>query len=203
MKPNDNFKYLCPLPFDNFPFVEGSFESLTEYGYIQKMVKAYNNLVIVVKQHQEFIDNYESQIDEIENQINAINIKLNGIDDKIDAKLDEVEDELKQMFNDLSIQVISLINNNYNILKNYIDDLYADLEQQIQNISIDSIVLRDPTTGLYSNIQVVVNNLFNTFNIDALTAYEFDALEYTATNFDATQITAYEFDTQGKTILTN
>lgn len=28
--------YIKPLPVDNFPFIEGSFDSLTEYGYIQK-----------------------------------------------------------------------------------------------------------------------------------------------------------------------
>lgn len=198
---NNNLKYLCPLPFDNFPFVEGSFDSLTEYGYIQKMIKAYNDLIVIVKQHQEFIDNYESQISEIERQIAEVYVILENYDEYIKRELNNAIEELNIKFNQLTTQVLDLINNNYNLLKNYIDEKYDDLEEQIQNISIDSIVLRDPTTGLYSNIQVVVNNLFNTFNVDALTSSEFDALDLKASEFDAYQITAYEFDTQGKLIL--
>ena len=201
MKNEKILKTICPLPIDNFPFVEGSFDSLTEYGYIQKMIKAYNNLLVVVKQHQEFIDNYESQIAEIERQIAEVYTILESYDERIDLRLDAVEEELNNKFNDLTRQVLALIDSNYNILKAYVDERDAYLENKIDNISIDSIVLRDPTTGLYSNIQVVINNLFNTFNTDALTTSEFDALDLTATAFDAYQITAYEFDTQGKTIL--
>lgn len=201
MKNEKILKAICPLPIDNFPFVEGSFDSLTEYGYIQKMIKAYNNLIIIVKQHQEFIDNYESQIAEIERQIAEVYTILESYDKRIDDKLEELENELELKFNQLTAQVISLIDNNYNILKTYIDEQDAYLENKIDHISIDSIELRDPTTGLISNIQVVINNLFNTFNTDALTASEFDALDLTCTAFENYQITAYEFDTNGKTIL--
>ena len=201
MKNEKILKAICPLPIDNFPFVEGSFDSLTLYGYIQKMIKAYNNLLVVVKQHQEFIDNYESQIDEIERQIAEVYTILEEYDSRIDNKLEELENELEIKFNQLTAQVISLIDSNYNILKAYIDERDAYLENKIDHISIDSIELRDPTTGLISNIQVVINNLFNTFNTDALTASEFDALELTCTAFENYQITAYEFDTNGKTIL--
>lgn len=201
MKNEKILKAICPLPIDNFPFVEGSFDSLTEYGYIQKMIKAYNNLLVVVKEHQEFIDNYESQIAEIERQIAEVYTILEEYDSRIDNKLEELENELELKFNQLTAQVISLIDNNYNILKTYIDEQDAYLENKIDHISIDSIELRDPTTGLISNIQVVINNLFNTFNTDALTASEFDALDLTCTAFENYQITAYEFDTNGKTIL--
>ena len=201
MKNEKILKAICPLPIDNFPFVEGSFDSLTEYGYIQKMIKAYNNLLVVVKQHQEFIDNYESQIDEIERQIAEVYTILEEYDSRIDNKLEELENELELKFNQLTNQVLELIDSNYNILKAYIDERDAYLENKIDHISIDSIELRDPTTGLISNIQVVINNLFNTFSIDAITASEFDALELTATAFDAYQITAFDFDTKAKTIL--
>lgn len=201
MKNEKILKAICPLPIDNFPFVEGSFDSLTLYGYIQKMIKVYNNLLVVVKEHQEFIDNYESQISEIEKQIADVYTILNEYDTRIDNRLNQVENELELKFNQLTAQVISLIDNNYNILKTYIDERDAYLENKIDHISIDSIVLRDPTTGLVSNIQVVINNLFNTFSVDAITAGEFDNLELTCTAFENYQITAYEFDTQGKTIL--
>ena len=196
----NNLEYLCPLPFDNFPFVEGSFDSMTLYGYIQKMIKAYDNLIKVVKEHQEFIDNYESQIDEIERQIFLINQKLENIDSDIDSRFNTLELQLKNDFNILTNRVLELIDNNYNVLKNYIDGKYDDLEEQIQNISIDSIVLRDPTTGLMSNIQIVIDNVYNMANVNAITASEYDALELTATEYDEMEISAYDYDTKAKTI---
>lgn len=199
----DKLRPLGLLPFDNFPFVEGSFESLTEYGYIQKLTKCYDILLQVVKEHQEFIDNYESQIDEIERQIAEVYQILEGYETYIETRVDSAINELNQKFNQLTTQVLQLIDNNYNILKNYIDEKYDELDYKIEHISIESIELRDPTTGLVSNIQVVVNNLFNTFNVDAISAGEFDALEISAGEFDALEITAYEFDTQSKLILTN
>lgn len=198
---NKNLHYLFPLPIDNFPFVEGSFDSLTEYGYIQKMVKCYNLLLEVVKQHQEFIDNYESQISEIEKQIADVYQILAGYDSYIETRLDNVESELNTKFNNLTNQVLALIDNNYNILKSYIDEKYAELDYKIDNISIDSIQLYDPTTGLLSNIQVVVNNIYSAGLVDALTATEYDALDLTATEYDAYDVSAYDYDTKGKTIL--
>ena len=195
-----DLSYICPLPFDNFPFVEGSFDSMTLYGYIQKMIKAYDNLIKVVKEHQEFIDNYESQIDEIEHQIALINQKLNTIEEDIDNRFIEIDEYLRNEFISLTNRVLELIDNNYNILKNYIDGKYDDLEEQIQNISIDSIVLRDPTTGLMSNIQIVIDNVYNMANVNAITASEYDALELTATEYDEMEISAYDYDTKAKTI---
>lgn len=196
-----DLKYMFPLPIDNFPFVEGSFDSLTEYGYIQKMVNCYNLLLEVVKQHQEFIDNYESQISDIERQIAEVYQILAGYDSYIETRLDNVENELNTKFNNLTNQVLTLIDNNYNILKNYIDEKYAELDYKIDNISIDSIQLYDPTTGQLSNIQVVVNNIYSAGLVDALTATEYDALTLTATEYDAYDVTAYDYDTKGKTIL--
>lgn len=151
----ENLEFLCPLPFDNFPFVNGSFDSMTLYGYIQKMIKEYDKLIKVVKEHQEFIDNYESQISEIERQIAEVYVILNRYDEEIDSRFSAIENELTMKFNQLSQQVITLIDNNYNILKAYIDGKYDELNYKIDHISIDSIELRDPTTGIYSNIQEI------------------------------------------------
>lgn len=87
-------------------------------------------------------------------------------------------------------------------MKTYVDERDAYLEEKINNISIDSIVLRDPTTGLYSNIQIVINNLYNQSNVDGITAQEFDDLtNLTAYSYDAQEITAIDFDTKSKIIL--
>lgn len=183
---NQNYAYnSIPLAFD---------ESLSYLEELSAILKKLNEVIEQVNYNTDFIKNYEDQYDEIKKLVEELIISVN-------TRFEEIEAELEQKFADLTARVLTLIDNNYNILKAYIDDKYEELDYKIDHISIDNIILRDPTTGLFSNIQVVVNNLFNTLVVDAITASEFDALELTATNFDAYQITAYEFDTQAKTIL--
>ena len=183
---NDNYVYnSIPLAFD---------ESLSYLEELSAILKKLNETIEQVNSNTEFIDTYESEYEELKRE-------LDNLINEVNQRFVEIEYELEVKFSELTARVITLIDNNYNILKNYIDENVEELNYKIDHISIDNIILRDPSTGLYSNIQVVVNNLFNTFNVDALTATEFEALDLTATAFDAYQITAYEFDTQGKTIL--
>ena len=183
---NGNYVYnSIPLAFD---------ESLSYLEELSAILKKLNEVVEQTNSNTYFIDHYQDEYDALKKQMDELINEVN-------TRFNELSHDLQLEFTGLTNQVLALINSNYTILKNYIDEKYDDLNYKIEHISIDNIVLRDPSTGLYSNIQVVVNNLFNTFNTDALTASEFDALELTATSFDAYQITAYEFDTQGKTIL--
>lgn len=183
---NGNYVYnSIPLAFD---------ESLSYLEELSAILKKLNEVVEQTNSNTYFIEHYQDEYEEIRKEMDDL------IDD-VNTRFEEIESDLNERFNQLTSQVIGLITDNYNLLKNYIDEKYEELDYKIEHISIDSIVLRDPTTGLVSNIQVVINNLFNTFNTDALTASEFEALDLTATAFDAYQITAYEFDTQGKIIL--
>lgn len=183
---NDNYVYnSIPLAFD---------ESLSYLEELSAILKKLNEVIEEVNATSEFLEKYKDQYDEIQRMMEELIISIN-------TRFADIESELETKFNDLTNQVLVLIDNNYNILKNYIDEKYDELDYKIDHISIDSIQLRDPSTGLISNIQVVINNLFNTFNTDALTTSEFDNLELTCTAFENYQITAYEFDTQGKTIL--
>ena len=183
---NQNYAYnSIPLAFD---------ESLSYIEELSAILNKLNEVITQTNENTYFIEHYQDEYEEIRKEMDQLLIDVN-------ERFEEIEDSLESKFNQLTSQVISLINDNYTILKNYIDEKYDELDYKIDHISIDSIVLRDPTTGLFSNIQIVVNNLFSTLVVDALTCTEFDALELTATGFDAYDITAYEFDTQGKTIL--
>ena len=183
---NDNYVYnSIPLAFD---------ESLSYLEELSAILKKLNEVIEEVNATSEFLEKYEDQYEEIQRMMEELIISIN-------TRFENIESELESKFNLLTNQVLALIDNNYNLLKNYIDEKYDELDYKIDHISIDSIQLRDPSTGLVSNIQVVINNLFNTFNTDALTTSEFDGLELTCTAFETYQITAYEFDTQGKTIL--
>ena len=183
---NQNYAYnSIPLAFD---------ESLSYIEELSAILKKLNEVIKQTNENTEFLETYEDEYNEIRQEMDQLIIDMN-------TRFIAIENDLEAKFNNLTNQVLALIDNNYTILKNYIDDKYDELDYKIEHISIDSIELRDPTTGLVSNIQVVINNLFNTFNTDALTCTEFEALDLTCTGFDAYQITAYEFDTQGKTIL--
>lgn len=183
---NGNYVYnSIPLAFD---------ESLSYLEELSAILKKLNEVITQVNSNTDFIDNYQSEYEELKKQ-------LDNLINEVNQRFEEIEETLSADFLALTNRVIQLIDNNYNLLKAYIDDKYAELDYKIDHISIDNIVLRDPSTGLYSNIQVVVNNLFNTFNVDAITCGEFDELELSASEFDAKEITAYEFDTQSKLIL--
>lgn len=183
---NGNYVYnSIPLAFD---------ESLSYLEELSAILKKLNEVILEVNATSEFLEKYQDQYDEVKRMMEELIISINN-------RFTEIESELESKFSQLTNQVLELIDNNYNLLKNYIDEKYEELDYKIDHISIDSIQLRDPSTGLVSNIQVVINNLFNTFNTDALTAIEFDALDLTCTAFEAYQITAYEYDTQGKIIL--
>lgn len=150
----------------------------------------------VTKQLEEFkeiLDSYVGSLDDIERDIEninttilTINASINGLNNKIDENIDEVKE---------------LININFDTLKNYVDYNDNILNQKIENIQIGEIQIYDPTTGVLSPLQDVINNLYGISNKDGLTASEFDGLDLTATGFDSYQITAYEFDSQGKVIL--
>lgn len=183
-----------PLAFD---------ESMSYLEMICGLLDSINKTIDIVNQHSEFIENYEDNLSDIQTQITDLQNRLDALLDDVDNKLDDFKVIIDEEIQDLSNNLNALINENFTVLKNYVDDNDAILLDKIENISIDSIILRDPTTGLRSNIQVVINNLYNTANTDGITAGEFDALELTAQGFDLKQITAYEFDTSGKVILSN
>ena len=86
--------------------------------------------------------------------------------------------------------------------KAYTDTKIAQVEAEIDQILIGQITLRDPTTGLVSPLQTVIDNIYDTTREEALTASEYDALELTASTYDGDELTAFNYDYYGKTILT-
>lgn len=183
-----------PLAFD---------ESMSYLEMTCALVDKVNESITILNSHSEFIANYEDNFNALNDKIDKLQNDLDNLLDDVDNKLEDFKVVIDKEINDLTRDLTRLINENYLTLKEYVDTNDAILLEKINNISIDSIILRDPTTGRYSNIQVVINNLYNTANTDGITADEFDALELTATQFDSKQVTAYQFDTSGKSILTN
>ena len=198
----------------NFPFIEEDFDALTNYEIMCKIVEKLNEVIAITNEQTEtfkylseefiklknYVDEYLTGLDEINEKINVIN---NTLDD-IALTLSKHTDDIRQLNSKIDSEinrVIAILNDDFNILKQYVD--YNDnlLNEKIDNIQIGLINVYDPTTGTIEPLQTTINNLYALTNKDGLSATEFDALDLTATEFDAYQITAYQFDSSGKTIL--
>ena len=212
-----DFKVLCPFKgwvLESFPYIEEDFDAITNYQLFSKVVEYLNkirdNMILLEDSDNELIDafnNLKAYIDEylysipdFENAINEINQRLDTLASEILENRTAISELDSKIDNEIN-NVKDLINENFNILKNYVDYQDSILNDKIDNIQIGLIQVYDPTTGLLSPLQTVINNLAQASNKDGLTASEFDNLELTAQGFDNYQITAYEFDSAGKIIL--
>lgn len=185
---------------NNFPFLEKDIEAISIYELIAKIG---NKVVEIEKSNTDienlvnelnadfielknYVDEYLVDVDQIKEQITLIQEQILGLNNKVES---------------YNTNLTNLINNNFNILKAYIDDQIGAVNSRIDNLEIGAISVYNPVTGILQPLQDVINDLYGVTNKDGLTATEFDGLELTATAFDAYQITAYEFDSQGKVIL--
>ena len=146
-----------------------------------------------LNEFQEILNSYVSSLDDVKTDI----IEINNILSEHNRFIIELNNKIDNNFEETK----TLIANNFDRLKSYVDYNDSLLNQKIENIQIGEIQIYDPTTGILSPLQEVINNLYGVSNKDGLTASEFDGLDLTATAFDSYQITAYEFDSQGKVIL--
>lgn len=170
------------------PFVYDSEESFLEmlrkfYQYLHELTKA-------SKEMSDDIVELRDEMSSFEEQINLEIQRINELLISYDMKIDRIANELYVYVDD------KLIN-----LKNYVDSQDNYLRERIEDIEVGKINVYDPTTGLYSPLQIVIDNIYDMGRSNALTSSEYDALELTATEFDAYQITAREYDINGKEIL--
>ena len=201
----EGFKRLC-VTIGNLP--TSYTDSLSYYeclmwlcNYIEKtIVPAINENAETVNQLKEYVDEYLVDMDEVKEQIVGILNDISNIQNDI-LGLNNYTQELNEKITDLKTYVDTIVNDNFNILKQYVDLQDSNLQYQIDNIQIGEIQIYNPTNGLLQPLQIVINDLYEASNKDGLTATEFDGLELTATEFDAYQITAKEFDSEGKIIL--
>ena len=199
--------YIHMQSLTNFPYIEEDFDALTDYGLIsiaigrindlaknnnlqnETITEMYNNLVLL----KEYVDKYLVDIEDVKEEIKLINETITVLQTAIEQNKNDIQT--------VRLELINLINENYNLLKEYVDYNVEVLDDKITNIQIGAINVYNPTNGLLQPLQEVINSLYEISNKDGLSATEFDALDLTATEFDNYEITAYDFDSQGKTIL--
>lgn len=179
---------------------------LTYVEYLLGVLKKMNEVIAQVNSNTSFIENYDGRISELETEITAIRKEIKDFETKVETDFENLETQLIDTINTRLVQIRSELIDLLTIYraesKAYTDTKIAQVESEIEQILIGQITLRDPTTGLISPLQTVIDNLYDTTREEALTATEYDAIELTATAYDGHNLTAFNYDYYGKTILT-
>ena len=173
-------------------------DSLSYLEMLMALLSKVNELVAQVNVNSEMIEGFNNQYEELKERMDNLEADVYAhVDEKVDRAIAELEHEFAELSADVQNQLYEM----QAYLTAYTDSRLNNLQNQIDNIIVGQITVIDPTTGLTSPLQVVINNIYGSGRDEALTATEYDALDLTATAYDAYDITAYEYDTEGKTLL--
>lgn len=168
-------------------------DNMTYAEFLLGILKKMNEIIAVTNTQQEFIDEFNVKYQELLTEFEQLRADFDALEDKITASV-------QAQFDAFEVEVRNLIAATQNYLIAYTDSAEARLQAQIEAIQIGDIIVIDPTTGILSPIQTVINNIAGS-SADALTASEYDALNLTATAYDNYDITAYDYDFKGKELL--
>lgn len=174
-----------PLAFD---------ESLSYLEMLCAILDKLNETIEQVNINTEVASHFEELLQQIEAEVEKL-------EQEYEEFKESIEEEIDIKFNQMYAELTMYIENQIALLRYEIQSKYDELNRKIEDIIAGDINVYDPTTGLLSPIQVVINNLFDMNRNEAISASEFDGLELTATEYDEKEITAFNFDVYGKTIL--
>ena len=142
-----------------------------------------------IAQLQQYIDgDFKNQLEQYtDNAISGLQTEWTAYKNQVDTELNTMRQELMQMNE----------NNYYLIL--------AKLEQFEQKIldmiSGQGIIVYNPVTGQYTDINTAIQDMYAVLRYQAFTAFDFDTSGITCDAFDASEITCTEYDLYGKEIL--
>ena len=170
------------------PYVYDDEESFLEM--LRKFYKYLHDLTIATKEISEDVEEVKTEMSNFEAEINQKIEDINELLAQYDIKIERIRNELYTYVNG------EIVN-----LRNYVDTQDNLLNEKIRQIEIGNIKIFDPTTGLYSPLQIVIDNLYDMNRANALTASEYDALELSATAYDGYDLTARDYDINGKSLL--
>lgn len=194
--PNTLFQGISTDYHDNLTYVE----------YLLGVLKKLNEVIEQTNSNTKFIEDYDGRIDALERAFVEVREEIVAFENQVNENFEELEQELIANINTqitaIRQELLGLIAVYRAESKAYTDTKIAQVEAEIDQILIGQITLRDPTTGLISPLQTVIDNIYDTTREEALSATEYDGLELTATAYDAYEITAFNYDYYGKTILT-
>lgn len=214
MKNYKELSYFKRWTLENYPFIEADFDAITEYQLYCKIVEYLNKCIYNIKLMETTVEDVEQQIADLKAYVDEYLTDITDIKEEIEAIKNSIStltqavvdlnnkiDGVDLKVDNLKLYTDDLVSSNFNTLKNYVDYQDNVLQEEIDNLVIGDIKIYDPTTGLNSPLQTVIDNLYNLTNRDGITASEFDTLEKTCTQFEAYDMTAYEFDSSAKAIM--
>ena len=169
-------------------------DMMTDVEYLLGILKKLNQVIAQVNSNTSFINEYSGKIEELEGEMLALQEELGNFETRI-------TNDIANRFTQIQLELQGMIAATLIQANAYTDSVASGLEQEIQEISVGQIEVFDPTTGVKSPLQTVIDNLYNVSREEALTASEYDALDLTATAYDAYDLTASEYDQSGKTLL--
>ena len=169
-------------------------DMMTDVEYLLGILKKLNQIIAQVNSNTSFINEYSGKIEQLEGEMLALQEELGNFETRI-------TNDIANRFTQIQLELQGMIAATLIQANAYTDSVASGLEQEIQEISIGQIEVFDPTTGVKSPLQTVIDNLYNVSREDALTASEYDALDLSATAYDAYELTATEYDQSGKTLL--
>lgn len=170
------------------PFVYDSEETFLEM--LRKFYKYLHELTTATKELSDEVEDVRNDITSLEEEINQKIEDINVLLEQYDLKIDRIANELYLYVDDKIVNV-----------RHYVDTQYSILDNRITQIEIGDIDIYDPTTGLLSPLQTVIDNIYDMNRGNAITASEYDNLELTATAYDAYDLTAREYDIDAKSLL--
>ena len=176
------------------PVTSDFMNNITFSEYLLGVLKKLNECIEEINKVSLYIEDFDSKYQELLTEFNELRTEFDGLKEDI---LTSVNAELTAFKNVVDDE----INQSVAYLKAYSDANDAILDNKIEQITLGDIELIDPTTGVLSPLQDVINNIAGVGR-DGLTATEYDTLELTATTYDGYAISAYDYDYHGKTILT-
>lgn len=182
-------------PNSMFQPISSDFKNnLTFSEYLLGVLKKVNEVIAQSNAQAEYIAEFDAKYQELLKDFDDLKQEFNGLKDDI---ISDVTDKLNDFYQKIEDELTLAVN----YLKAYSDANDAILNNKIDQITLGNIELIDPTTGLLTPLQDVINNIAGTGR-DALTASEYDALDLTATTYDGYNITAFDYDYHGKALLT-
>lgn len=180
-------------------------DMMTDVEFLLGVLKKLNEVIVQTNKNSEFIDEYTGKIEQIEREIAALRIEYEEFTQAIGEEISQFEANINSsialQFAQIKVELQSMIATALTQANAYTDAVASQLRAEIQAISVGDIEVFDPTTGMYSPLQTVLDNIYGSSRDDALTATEYDALDLTATAYDAYQVSAFDYDKYGKTIL--
>ena len=179
----------------NFPFIEGDFDALTDYQLMQKIFKYLDDEIKKVDNKYAGIYDTVSQLEaDFETFKTEVNAELTKFKNQI---LSDVEKLNEQQY----ARVTELLSNYQIIFEAYVNTQIATVNERIDDIEVGAVNIYNPLTGFIEPVGKVIDDMYNSLRYNAITCTEYDELELTATTYDGYMITAQNFDLNAKSIL--